>query len=72
MTINFAATATKTLLISFATLAIALAGPAAAKDQTHHARSVPVSNGPPGKASGTPVSEPTYMAIQTKWWEQSN
>jgi hypothetical protein len=77
MTTNFPATATKTLLTSFAALAIGLAGPAAAKDRGHHASSayasgVPVNNGPASKASGALVSEPTYMAIQTKGWKESN
>jgi hypothetical protein len=77
MTTHFTAIATKTLVISLATLAIGLAGPAAAKDRSHHvssayARAIPVNDGPAGKASGTPVPEPIYMAIQTKGWKENN
>jgi hypothetical protein len=69
MTTNFTATATKTLLVSLAALAIGLAGPAAAKDRSHHASGayarVPVN-------SGAPAPEPIYMAIQTKGWKENN
>jgi hypothetical protein len=77
MTTNLTAIATKTLVISLATLAIGLAGPAAAKDRSHHANSTyasgaPVNSGPESNASRTPVPEPTYMAIQTEGWKESD
>ena len=76
MTTSFTSIATKTLAISIATLAIGLVGPAAAKDRSQHARSayarnVPVDAGRAREASGTPVPEPTYMAIQTQGWKDS-
>jgi hypothetical protein len=77
MTTRLTVIAPKTLLISLAAFAIGLAGPAAAKDRSHngksaYASSVTVVSGPASKASGTPISEPTYMAIQTKGWKEND
>ena len=66
----------KILILSLIGLGIGLAAPAIAKDKNHQA------NGPYASAthkdardlqsSRTGVPEPTYMAIQDRFWAESN
>jgi hypothetical protein len=66
----------KILVLSLITLGLGFAAPAVAKDQTHQGTSAYASarhdDGARDEVRGSGQSEPTYMAIQTKGWVDSD
>jgi hypothetical protein len=66
----------KILVLSLVALGLGFAAPAVAKDQNHQAGSAYASarqdDGARDEVRGGRVSEPAYMAIQTKGWADNN